>query len=224
MKDIIIKFLKENNCDNYVVKEYPNGGVKVTVEVEEEYHSYELCKKAEKRGLHAESLFYKAFIYDEKGYKEFEKRWFKLITVEEMQSVTSKLIDLGFGDYSVLAKVPFNAGALMYPSWDAYAFESSAIDSNAIYLDLAEYSRQVMLPDNLIKIAEKIKPSKNVRGRGCNVESFNKILLDLIDKGLSEHYLFRTSFEGEDDKYEVFTFGEVVEITKECVYFSLKRI
>jgi hypothetical protein len=224
MKDII-KFLEENNCNNYSVKEYPNGGVKVTVEVEEEYHSYELCKKAEKRGLHAESLFYKAFIYDDKGYKEFERRFFKLVTVEEMQSVTSKLIELGFGEYSVLCKVPFNADALMYSSWDAYAFESSAISSNSIYLDLAEYSNQVMLPDNLLELAEKINPNQNCKnGRGLNVKTFDKVLLDLISEGLADYYIFRTSFEDKDDKYEVFTFGEVVETTEECVYFSLEKV
>ena len=222
MKNIIIKFLKENNCDNYVVKEYPNGGVKVTVEMED--YTYDLCKKAEANGFHAESLFYKAFIYDDKGYREFEKRWFKLVTVAEMQAVTNRLIELGFGEYSVLCKVPFNAGALMYPSWDAPAFESSAIDSNAIYLDLAEYSNQVMLPDRLLDLAEKANPSENVRVRGCSVETLDKTLLTLIDKGLGEHYLFRTSFEGEDDKYEVFTFGEVIETTKECVYFSLEKV
>jgi hypothetical protein len=141
-----------------------------------------------------------------------------------MQAVTSKLITLGFGDYSILAKVPFRADALMYGSWDASAFELSAIESGAIYLDLAEYSRQIMLPDNLIKLAEKMKPSENVRGRGCNVKTFNKILLTLIDKGFGEHYVFRSSFEDEEDKYEVFSLGEVIESTRECVYFSLKRI
>lgn len=220
----IIEFLKENDCNNYIIKEYPNGGVKVTVEVEEEYHSYELCKKAEKRGLHAESLFYKLFIYDDKGYKEFERRWFKLVTVEEMQSVTSKLIELGFGEYSVLCKVPFRADALMFGSWDASAFELSAIESNSIYLDLAEYSRQIMLPDNLLKLAEKVQPSKNVRVRGCTVETLDNILLDLIDKGLSEHYLFRTSFEDKEDKYETFSLGEVIQTTEECVYFSLEKV
>ena len=224
MKENIIKFLKENGCNDYVIKEYPNGGVKVTVEVEEEYHSYELCKKAEKEGFHAESLFYKAFIFDDKGHKEFEKRWFKLVTVAEMQAVTSKLITLGFGDYSILAKVPFRADALMYGSWDASAFELSAIESGEIYFDLAEYSRQIMLPDDLIKFAEKMKPSENVRGRGCNIKTFDKVLLDLIDKGFSEHYLFRTSFEGEDDKYETFALGQVVAQTDDSVYLSLEKV
>jgi hypothetical protein len=134
------------------------------------------------------------------------------------------LIELGFGDYSILAKVPFRADALMYGSWDAPAFELSAIGSDAIYFDLAEYSRQIMLPDNLVKLAEKAKPSENVRGRGCNVKTFNKILLDLIDKGLSDYYVFRTSFEDKDDKYETFSLGEVVETTEECVYFSLEKV
>lgn len=222
MKDAIIKFLKENNCNNYNIKEYPNGGVKVTVELED--YAYELCKKAKAQGFHAESLFYKLFIYDDKGRKEFERRWFKLVTVEEMQAVTSKLITLGFGDYSVLAKVPFRADALMFGSWDASAFEISAIESNSIYLDLAEYSRQIMLPDDLIKFAEKIKPSQNVRGRGCNVETLDKTLLTLIDNGFSDHYIFRTSFENEDDKYEVFSLGQVVETTEEYVYFSLEKV
>ena len=219
----IIEFLKENDCNNYSIKEYPNGGVKVTVELEE--YAYDLCKKAEKRGFHADSLFYKAFIYDKKGYKEFERRWFKLVTVEEMQAVTSKLIELGFGDYSVLCKVPFRADALMYSSWDAPAFEISAIESNSIYLDLAEYSRQIMLPDNLLRLAEKVQPSKNVRVRGSgNVKTLDKILTDLINKGFSEHYIFRTSFDNEDDKYEVFSLGEVIETTEECIYFSLKKV
>lgn len=222
MKENIIKFLKENGCNDYVIKEYSNGGVKVTVEMDD--YAYDLCKRAEANGFHAESLFYRAFIFDDKGYKEYEKRWFRLITVEEMQSVTSKLIELGFGDYSVLCKVPFRADALMYGSWDAPAFELSAIESGAVYLDLAEYSRQIMLPDNLLKLAEKIKPSKNVRGRGCTVETLDKILSDLIDKGLSEHYVFRTSFEDKEDKYETFSLGEVIETTEECVYFSLKKI
>ena len=43
MKDAIIKFLKENNCNNYNIKKYPNGGVRVTVEMED--YPYELCKK-----------------------------------------------------------------------------------------------------------------------------------------------------------------------------------
>lgn len=223
MKDIIIKFLKENNCDNYVVKEYPNGGVKVTVDMGDDY-PYSLCKKAEKEGFVAESLFHKAFIYDDKGYKEFEKRWFKLVTVAEMQTVTNKLIELGFGEYSILCKVPFRADALMYSSWDAYAFESSSIGSDAIYFNLAEYSRQVMLPDGLLDLAEKLEPNQNVRSRGYNIKTFDKTLLDLINKDFSDYYIFRTSFEDEDDKYETFSLGEFVEHTKECVYFSLEKI
>lgn len=219
----IIEFLKENGCNNYSVKKYPNGGVKVTVELED--YAYELCKKAEAQGFHAESLFYKLFIYDDKGYKEFERRWFKLVTVSEMQIATNKLIELGFGDYSILAKVPFRADALMYGSWDASAFESSVIGSDAICFNLAEYSRQIMLPDDLLKLAEKTKPNQNVRGRGSgNVKTFNKALLDLIGEGLGEHYIFRTSFENENDKYEVFSLGQVVDRTKECVYFSLEKV
>jgi hypothetical protein len=141
-----------------------------------------------------------------------------------MQAVTSKLITLGFGDYSILAKVPFRADALMYGSWDASAFELSAIESGAIYLDLAEYSNQIMLPDRLLDLAEKLEPKQNVRSRGSNVKIFNKALLDLISEGLADYYIFRTSFEDEDDKYEVFSLSEVIETTEECVYFSLEKV
>ena len=232
----IINFCEANNYA-YVIETLRNGLKRAKIETKDYPSAKEIKDKARgNKKFYADTwsaigiVRAKAYIYNADEWEKAENKRMGLVTVAEMQAITNKLISLGYGNYSVVARVPLDGSALMYPSWDSFAGTPSFFDNEnkKIFLDLEEYSCQVKVPKKLIEWVENSSPNtegcKNVSN--SNVNSLDEILLSLIDSGFESSFVCRTSFKAGEDKYDKFGLGQVARVnTKEnLIFLSMQKV
>lgn len=157
---------------------------------------------------------------------ENDKKRFGIVTVAEMQAVTNELVELGYGEYDLNCEIPFDVDSLMYASWDVTGSHSPVIGRDTIYLYFEEFNKHIKIPKNLLEIAKNKTPNERQYPSEFTVIVFNETLLDLINRGFSDYYLYRIPFEEGKSKFGTFTLTEVSEIDNESkiLRMSIQRV
>ena len=230
----IITFCEANNY-NYVIETLRSGLKRAKIETESYPSAKEIKDKArENKKFYADTWSAigiaraKAYIYNADEWEEAENKRMGLVTVTEMQAITNKLISLGYGNYSVVARVPLDGSALMYPSWDSFVGTPSFLDNEnkKIFLDLEEYSCQIKVPKKLTEWVESSNPNAEGGGDASTVSFLDEILSSLINSDFSNFFVCRTSFKEGEDKYDKFGLGQVARVNakEKLIFLSMQKV
>jgi len=157
---------------------------------------------------------------------ESDKKRFGIVTVAEMQAVTNELIEMGYGDYDLNCEIPFDVDSLMHASWDVAPSHSPVIYRDTIIFYFHEFNKHVKIPKSLLEIARNKSPNERQYPSEFTVNTLDAVLSDLINKGFSDFYVFRTPFEEGKSKFGWFSLTEVFEIEEDnkIVRLSMQRV
>lgn len=152
------------------------------------------------------------------------KKRFRIVTVAEMQLITNELVELGYGGYDLICLIPFDAESTMYPSWDATS-RTPVIGRDSVYFYIEEFNEHIKIPKKLLEFAKNKIPNERQYPSEGTVATLDETLSDLINRGFSDFYVFRTPFEEGKSKFGTFSLTQFeIEESENIVRLSMQSV